>query len=112
LEILEAPGDADGALGRDLSLDGVRLTGGPLLKPGMKVTLALYAGHESEPVALEAEVIRASAEDTALVFERMTEIQRQRLAELITQRPALDALSAWDPAGGRLVAARVLEQQD
>ena len=105
-------GDADGALGHDLSLDGVRISGGPPLKPGMKVTLALYGGQGGEPTVMEAEVIRASAEDTALVFGRLTAIQRERLAALITEQPAFDALSGGSPAAGRGVATRVLEPQD
>lgn len=110
VEVLELPGDAEGALGRDLSLDGVCITGGQRLKPGLKLTLALYGGAGSEPVVVQAEVIRANEHESALVFDRLTEAQQDRLAMLIAEPPRLETL---DPtlARSRVVPTQILRRR-
>lgn len=112
VDVLELPGDANGALGRDLSLKGVRISGGPPLAPGMKVTLALYGGHGVEPAVVQAEVIRSGASDVALVFGGLAEEQEERLVALIAEPAALETLATGDGASARVVAARVLERPD
>ena len=94
----------------DLSLDGVRISGAPDLKRGMKVTLALYGGHGVRPVVVEAEVIRTGPEDAALVFGRMTEVQQEQLVALIAEPAALEALETAHPERRRVVATRILER--
>jgi hypothetical protein len=108
VEVMEFPGDADGALGRDLSLDGICMEGAHRLKPGMKVTLALYGGHRSTPVVVEAETIRANATEAALVFGRLSNEQQDKLATLIAEQPAVEALDP--PEASRVVATRILER--
>lgn len=110
VEVLELPGDAEGALGRDLSLDGVCITGGQRLKPGLKLTLALYGGVGSEPVVVQAEVIRANEHESALVFDRLTEAQQDRLAMLIAEPPRLETL---DPTvtRSRVVPTQILRRR-
>jgi len=109
VEVMEFPGDADGALGRDLSLDGICVEGSHRLKPGMKVTLALYGGHRSTPVVVEAETIRANASEAALVFGRLSNEQQDKLAMLIAEQPAVEVLDP--PDASRVVAARILERE-
>jgi len=108
VEVMEFPGDADGALGRDLSLDGICVEGAHRLKPGMKVTLALYGGHRSTPVVVEAETIRASEQEAALVFGRLSNEQQDKLALLIAEQPAVELLDP--PEASRVVATRILER--
>lgn len=109
VEVMEFPGDADGALGRDLSLDGISIEGSHELKPGMKVTLALYGGHRSSPVVVEAEAIRVGAGEAALVFGRLSNEQQDRLARLIAEQPAVELLE--QPAAQRVLATRILERE-
>jgi hypothetical protein len=108
VEVMEFPGDAEGALGRDLSLDGICMQGSHRLKPGMKVTLALYGGRRSQPVVVDAETIRVSATDAALVFGRLTGEQQDQLAMLIAEQPAVEQIEP--PVAGRVVATRILKR--
>jgi hypothetical protein len=108
VEMMELPGDAEGALGRDLSLDGICIQGSFQLKPGMKVTLALYGGNQSAPVVVEAEAIRVTPSEAALVFGRLSNEQQDRLAMLIAERPAVETL---DPAtASRVLPTRILHR--
>ena len=108
--MLELPGDADGALCRDLSLDGICISGLHRLKAGMRVTLALYGEQTGKPTIVDAEVIRVGTDESALVFGSLTDAQQDRLAGLIAQPPALEALTPCSAEGGRLIATQILER--
>jgi hypothetical protein len=74
----------------------------------MKVTLALYGGRRSQPVVVDAETIRVSATDAALVFGRLTGEQQDQLAMLIAEQPAVEQIEP--PVAGRVVATRILKR--
>lgn len=94
------------ALGKDLSLSGVRVVTSSGPRVGAHVTLALYGGPREEPIIVEAEVIRVSGAESSLRFVGLRESERRQLEKLAGNRPILEALRA-DPAE-RLVIARVL----
>jgi hypothetical protein len=94
------------ALGKDLSLSGVRVVTSSRPQVGAHVTLALYGAPREEPVVLEAEVVRVSGAESSLRFVGLRERERQQLVKLAGAGPILEALQE-DP-GERLVVARVL----
>ncbi|MGH0030833.1 MAG: PilZ domain-containing protein [Myxococcota bacterium] len=108
VEMMELPSDAEGVLGRDLSLDGVCVDGSHRLKPGMKVTLALYGGHRASPVVVDAEAIRVTEREAALVFARLSGDQQDALATLIAEQPAVETLAPR--TGSRVLATRILKR--
>jgi hypothetical protein len=110
VEVLELPGGADGALGRDLSLAGVRITSGHRLRVDAKLTLALYGGRGGDPVVVEAEVVRVDGVEAALAFGRLTGAQQERIAALIAQEPPLASLEVSADPTGRVVAAQILRR--
>jgi hypothetical protein len=112
VEVLELPGGADGALGRDLSLAGVRITVAHRLRPDAKLTLALYGGRGGEPVVVEGEVVRVEGNEAALVFAKLTAAQQERIAALIAQEPALASLAASDDPSGRVIPAQILRRRE
>jgi hypothetical protein len=112
VEVLELPGGADGALGRDLSLAGVRITGGHPLRPDTKLTLALYGGRGGDPVVVEAEVVRVDGAEAALVFGRLSEAQQSRIAALIAREPPLAAVEPSADPAGRIVPTRILRRHE
>lgn len=103
--------DSEGlTLGFDLSSEGVRVTGGPPLELGMKLTLALYAGRREEPVVIEAVVLRRNGEgDYSLRFAPPTPQQRKDLARLTAGTSPLQALPGHARAGGGVVVARLID---
>jgi hypothetical protein len=103
--------DSEGlALGCDLSNDGVRLTGCLPLEPGMKVTLALYAGRREEPAVVEAVVLRKEAEgEFALRFCDPSPRQRKEIAALVAALPALQAVSGASGSAAPIAVARVID---
>jgi hypothetical protein len=112
VEVLELPGGADGALGRDLSLAGVRITVGQRLRPDSKLTLALYGGRGGEPVVVEAEVVRVQGDEAALAFGRLSAAQQERIAALIALEPALESLEVSEDPSGRVVPAQILRRRE
>jgi hypothetical protein len=106
-----AADDSEGlALGRDLSSDGLRLTGCLPLEPGMKVTLALYAGRREEPAVVDAIVLRRESEaDFALRFCDPNTRQRKEIGALLAAAPALQSLGSTQPEGAPIAVARLLD---
>jgi len=96
------------ALGRDLSIGGVRIVEHSGLEVGAEVTLALYGGRREEPVVVEATVLRDDGETgVALVFNSLSDGQRHALEKLCSALPPLESLreGAKEPAG--VVVAQV-----
>lgn len=108
VEIVElAASMTDGsALGRDLSLTGIRVSGYPEMEPGAHVTLALYGGRREEPVLLRAEVLRGGgAEETAFRFGTLSESQHRGIMKLMAGQPSVASV---DP-GDRVIVTRIVE---
>ena len=96
------------ALGRDLSLGGVRIAGHSELELGAEVTLALYSGPREEPLVLEATVLRDDGEGgVALVFNSVSDSQMRTLERMCSSLPPLESLSGGGEEPERVVVAQV-----
>jgi len=108
VEIVElSHSSTDGsALGRDLSLTGIRVDGYPEMEPGSRLTLALYGGRREEPVVVSAEVLRGGGRDpVAFRFGALSESQHRGIAKLMAGQPAVASV---DP-GDRVVVTRIVD---
>ncbi len=107
---LSAKEDGAGALGFDLSPDGVRITQSPPLELGARLTLALYAGRREEPVVVSAVVAREIAQgEFGLHFESLSPQQAKELARLHSGLPALQSVEGATGATGSVVVARFVD---
>jgi hypothetical protein len=96
------------ALGRDLSLGGVRIVGQTGLEVGAVVTLALYSGPRQEPVVLEATVLRDDgSRGLALVFNSVSDGQMRELERICSTLPPLESLHGAGEEPDRVVFAQV-----
>jgi hypothetical protein len=96
------------ALGRDLSIGGVRIVDHSGLELGSKVTLALYGGSREEPVVVEATVSRDEGEDgVALIFDSLSDSQERALEKLCSGLPPLASLREADGEPERVVVAQL-----
>lgn len=80
------------ALGRDLSISGLRLVASPPPSLGAEVTLALYGGAREEPVVVRARVVREGEIEAALRFQGLTASQQRALERLLGAVPRLEDL--------------------
>ncbi|HEY5656719.1 MAG TPA: PilZ domain-containing protein [Myxococcota bacterium] len=94
------------ALGKDLSLSGVRVVTSSRPHVGARVTLALYGGPREEPIVVEAEVVRVSGAESSLRFITLGRNERAQLEKMAGQRPNFESLQAEHEEG--LVVARML----
>ena len=100
------------ALGRDLSIGGVRIVEHAGLEVGAEVTLALYAGQREEPVVVEATVARDDGENgVALIFNSVSESQERALEKLCSGLSPLESLQGSDGEPDPVVVARVTPAQ-
>ena len=100
------------ALGRDLSIGGVRIVEHEGLELGEEVTLALYAGQRDEPVVMEATVARDDGENgMALIFNAVSESQERALEKLCSGLSPLESLQEGDGEPDRVVVAKVTPTQ-
>jgi hypothetical protein len=96
------------ALGRDLSLGGVRIAGHSELEVGSQVTLALYSGPREEPVVLEATVLRDDGEGgVALVFNSVSDRQMREIQRICSTLQPLESLREGGEEPERVVVAQV-----
>ena len=97
LEPSDAAADTSG-LGRDLSVDGVRVRGYADLEPGSTVTLALYGGRREEPVVVKSSVVRSyGSDEVAFRFEDLSAGQRKGLEKLAVGLGRLESLGSDGP---------------
>jgi hypothetical protein len=94
------------ALGKDLSLSGVRVVTSSRPQLGAHVALALYGGPREEPVVVEAEVVRVAGAESSLRFLEPRRSERRQLEKLVGERPSFESLQADSEEG--LVVARLL----
>jgi hypothetical protein len=84
-------------LGRDLSLDGIRVVRQLGLVPGNKLRLALFDTSRQEPLILSAEVSRDDGgSGLFLHFIDLSEEMTARIEEIVAQLPAIESI---DPHG-------------
>jgi hypothetical protein len=94
-------------LGRDLSLDGIRVVRQPGLVPGDKLRLALFDTSQQEPLILSAEVSRDDGgSGLFLHFVDLSEEMTARIEEIVARLPAIESI---DPHGdAKVVPAGVV----
>jgi len=80
------------ALGRDLSVSGMRLVTSPPPPVGAEVALALYGGAREEPVVVRGRVVRSEEIEAALRFEGLAPGERRGLERLLGAAPHLEDL--------------------
>jgi hypothetical protein len=95
------------ALGRDLSVSGVRIVWSPPPRVGARVTLALYGGPREEPVVVSAEVVRVEDAETCLRFLRVSASQARALEKLAGGEARVEALDRRE----RVVVTRMLDRE-
>ncbi len=84
-------------LGRDLSIDGIRVVRQLGIEPGHKLRLALFDASQQEPLIVDAEVARD--EGGSGLFLRFVDLSaelRARIEEIVSRLPAVESL---DPHG-------------
>jgi hypothetical protein len=87
-----------GALGRDLSLTGIRVVGYPEIAVGCKLTLALYGGAREEPIVVRSEVVRGGDPDeVSFRFGSLSESQQRAIEKLLAGRPPLASVDSGQP---------------
>ncbi|MDH3519092.1 MAG: PilZ domain-containing protein [Myxococcales bacterium] len=94
------------ALGKDLSLSGVRIITSSRPSAGARVTLALYGGPREEPIVLEAEVVRVNGAESSLRFVGIPADEKRQLEKLLGDQPQVESLQ--EEPRERLVVARLL----
>jgi len=84
-------------LGRDLSIDGIRIVRQPGLVPGTKLRIALFDTSQQEPLILDAEVSRDDGgSGLFLHFVDLSEEMTARVEEIVARLPAVESI---DPHG-------------
>jgi hypothetical protein len=88
-------------LGRDLSVQGMRVEPHPDLELGSTVRVALYGGEGEEPLTLDATVTRDDGDRGLLLrFTDLPDKAAELLELLVTRLPSLESLTRT-PTGGR-----------
>ena len=95
-------------LGRDLSTKGVCISNVPVLPVGSVVTLALYGDPRSEPVVVEATVVRAGDGEMGLQMGRLDETQRRGIETLQAKPSQIESLRS--ESAGRRIVSRILSR--
>jgi len=110
VEIDEQSRVVQALLGRDLSIDGVRVVRQLGLEPGSKLRIALFDTPQQEPLILSAEVSRDDfGSGLFLRFVDVTTEARTRIEGILAQLPAIESI---DPHGdAQVVAAGVASNE-
>ena len=97
-------------LGRDLSLDGIRVVRQLGLVPGSKLRLALFDTSQQEPLILSAEVSRdEGGSGLFLHFVDLSEEMTARIEGIVARLPAIESI---DPHGdAKVVPAGVVSDR-
>ncbi|MEE9606403.1 MAG: PilZ domain-containing protein [Myxococcota bacterium] len=105
--------DAEEAvLGRDLSLEGVRLDRHQGLAVGTPISLAIYGGRREEPRIFDARVVwKHPTGGAGLRFDPMTPEERAWLEELIESLPLVESLDDIRPDGERIVISKLVRER-
>jgi hypothetical protein len=112
-EIVQIDEDArvvQALLGRDLSLDGIRVVRQLGVAPGDKLRLALFDTPQQEPLIVSAEVSRDDhGSGLFLHFIDLSTEMAARIEEIIAQLPAVESI---DPHGdAKVVPAGVVSNE-
>jgi hypothetical protein len=94
-------------IGRDLSTSGVAVAGASDLVEGAVATLALGGAARTEPVVVDATVVRAGEDDVGLRLAPLRDDQRAAIEKLM-RGPAMVECLRDDPENGRRIVARLV----
>jgi len=112
-EIVQIDDDArvvQALLGRDLSIDGIRVVRQLGLAPGNKLRLALFDTPQQEPLILSAEVSRDDGgSGLFLHFVDLSAEMAARVEAIVSQLPAIESIDPHGDAG--VVTAGVVSDQ-
>lgn len=98
-------------LGRDLSIEGMRVEPSPDLGLGKRVRLALYGGAREEPFLIDATVARDDGEEgLALRFERVDPAVAAHLEQLVAGLPAVEALHHGETGALGTILSRIVSR--
>jgi hypothetical protein len=96
-------------VGRDLSQGGLRVDPHPLLTVGACLRLVIQGGADTEPVVVEARVVRDDGEHgVALQFDWIEHRGRERLDAIVASLPAIQSLQPDRPRGQDVVLAQLV----
>jgi hypothetical protein len=95
-------------LGRDLSVEGIRVDPHAALRPGASVRLALYGGPAGSPLIVPATVLRDDGgQGVVLRFGRLHAEQLRWLEEVVGSLSPVEALSG-EGGSGPIVLSRIV----
>ena len=110
VQVDEEAGVVQALLGRDLSVDGIRVVRQLGLDPGNQLRLALFDTSQQEPLILSAEV---SSDDAGsglfLHFVDLSPEMTARIEAIVSQLPAVESIDPHGDAG--VVPAGVVSNQ-
>jgi hypothetical protein len=96
-------------LGRDLSLEGIRVDGHPSLQVGATVRLALYGGPPRRPLIVAATVAREDdGASIALRFGHLGPQELDALERIIAGLPSVESLAGGEGVSGPVVVSRIV----
>jgi len=97
-------------MGRDLSVDGMRIEPHPGLEVGTGLRLAIYGAPREEPFIVRARVVRNDRDDgVGLRFEQLASGVAVRLESLVASLPSVESLHGEETDALGSVVSRILE---
>jgi hypothetical protein len=98
-------------LGRDLSVEGMRVEPESGLKLGTQFRLGIYGRAREEPIIVSAFVARDDGRDGLAIRFHPGETERRRLEELVSALPAIESLSSGPGEPGPVVVSKTVPEE-
>jgi hypothetical protein len=99
-------------IGRDLSIDGMRVEATHGLHVGSEIRLAIYAAKGQQPVFVYAQVARDDGDGgVGLRFKELDPLMRRRLEQIVRGAPSIQVLSREDDDTERIVVSKAFEHE-
>jgi hypothetical protein len=99
-------------VGRELSIGGMSVEQHPLLVPGLKLSLALYAADCPEPIVVAARVVRSDGlRGCGLRFDDPPPAVLARLEKLVKALPSVESLAEDAERSQGVVLGEILLQK-
>jgi hypothetical protein len=99
-------------VGRELSIGGMSVEQHPMLAPGHRLSLALYAPDQPEPIVVSARVVRSDGlRGCGLRFEDVPPDALARLEKLVKALPSVESLAEDQQRAQGVVLGEILLQK-
>lgn len=98
-------------LGRDLSVEGMRVEPDAGLKLGTQFRLGIYGRAREEPIIVSAFVARDDGRDGLAIRFHPGEAERHRLEELVSALPAIESLTSGPGEPGPVVVSKTVAEE-